>query len=66
MSNQIRKLLKVGDIVYSARGGEKNGRTKIDSASFETEEDYFLYNEVRQLYYLTYYGYIKSKERTKK
>ena len=36
--------------------------TKIDSAGFETEEDYFLYSEVRQLYYLTYYGYLKAKK----
>ena len=30
---------------------------KIDENGFQTEEDYFFFDEIRKLYYLTYYGY---------
>ena len=30
---------------------------KIDENGFQTEEDYFFFDEVRKLYYLTHYGY---------
>lgn len=65
MSTQIRKLLKVGDIVYSARGGREMVVTKIDSTGFETNEDYFLFSEVRKLYFLTQYGYWHAQQRGK-
>ena len=57
MSNQVKKLLSVGDTVYSARGGQKMKVIRIDENGFQTEEDYFFFDEVRKLYYLTYYGY---------
>ena len=64
MSNQIKKLLQVGDIVYSARGGREMVVTKIYDHGFETEEDYFGYDEVRKLYWLTKYGYEKGAKQT--
>ena len=39
--------------------------TKIDEEGFETEEDYFLFSEVRQLYFLTKYGYEHRKDKKK-
>ena len=57
MNNQIRKLLKVGDTVYSARGGVEMTVKEIDNTGFYTEEDYFFFDEVRKLYFLTKYGY---------
>ena len=65
MSNQIKKLLKVGDTVFSARGGRAMTVTKIDNAGFETDEDYFLFSEVRKLYFLTQYGYWHAQQRRK-
>ncbi len=35
--------------------------TKICEDGFETEEDFFGYDEVRKLYYLTYYGYYHNQ-----
>ncbi len=66
MSNQIKKLLKVGDTVYSAQGGVEMTVTKIKKNGFETDQDYFLYSEVRKLYYLTRYGYERRKENVRK
>ena len=63
MSNQIAKLLSSGDVVYSVRGGQEMKVTRIDEKGFETEEDYFLFSEVRQLYFLTKYGYEHRKEK---
>lgn len=40
--------------------------TRIDDDGFETAEDYFLFSEVRKLYFLTKYGYFHNKERTQK
>lgn len=61
MSNQIKKLLKVGDIVYSAQGGVEMTVKKIKDEGFETDVDYFRYDEVRKLYYLTKHGYERRK-----
>ena len=65
MSRQIKKLLKVGDTVYSARGGQEMTVTKIEKDGFETDQDYFLYSEVRKLYFLTKYGYWQAQMRGK-
>ena len=65
MSMQIKKLLKVGDTVYSAQGGAEMTVTKIDNAGFETDQDYFLFSEVRKLYFLTKYGYWQAQQRRK-
>ena len=64
MSQQIKKFLSIGDKVYSAQGGREMVVVKIDNDGFETEEDYFGYDEVRKLYWLTLYGY-KNSIRTK-
>lgn len=65
MSRQIKKLLNVGDVVYSAKGGEEMIVRAIDDNGFETDEDYFAFNEIRKLYFLTYYGYKKSISKNK-
>ena len=58
MSNQVKKLLSVGDTVYSARGGQEMTVTRIDDTGFETSQDYFFFSEVRKLFYLTKHGYL--------
>ena len=58
----IKKSLSPGDVVYSIRGGQEMTIIRIDNFGFETEEDYFLFSEVRQLYFLTKYGYEHRKE----
>lgn len=55
-SNSIKKLLSPGDVVYSVLGQEMKV-ISIDDEGFETEEDYFRFDEVRNLYFLTKYGY---------
>ena len=39
--------------------------TKIEKNGFETDQDYFLYSEVRKLYFLTKYGYWQAQMRGK-
>ena len=65
MSNAIKKLLRPGDVVYSARGGQEMKVTRIYSTGFDTEEGYFSFDEVRKLYFLTKYGYEHRKEKNK-
>lgn len=60
MSKQIKSLLKVGDKVYSAQGAEMTV-TRIYDNGFETDQDYFAFDEVRKLFYLTRYGYERRK-----
>ena len=60
--HKIQRLIGVGDTVYSANGGEPMTIVAIFDDGFETEEDFFAYDEVRRLYFLTHYGYRKSKE----
>ena len=60
MSKQIRKLLSIGDIVYSAQGGAEMVVTRIEDDGFETDQDYFTYDEVRKLFWLTLNGYKRS------
>lgn len=57
MSRQIKKLLSIGDVVYSAQGGREMIVTKIKDDGFETNEDYFRFDEVRKLFWLTRNGY---------
>ena len=63
-SRQIKKLLRVGDIVYSAQGGREMVVKNIYDDGFETEEDFFGYDEVRKLYWLTKYGYEKGAKQS--
>lgn len=41
MSNQIKKLLSKGDIVYCARTGKPMRVTKVSKFGFYTEKKYF-------------------------
>ena len=59
--HKIQKLLSVGDTVFSAQGGQKMKVLSMNDVGFETEEDFFPYDEVRKTYFLTRYGYEKSK-----
>lgn len=76
-SRQIKKLLSVGDVVYSAQGGHEmvikkntnNTRTTLRSKVATTSnvlhgeiDNRMSCDEVRKLYFLTKYGYVKSKE----
>ena len=62
MSKQIKKLLLVGDVVYSARGGAEMIVTKIYDDGFDTNEDSFFFSEVRRLYFLTKFGYEQARK----
>ena len=64
--NKIQKLLSVGDTVFSAQGGQKMKVLSMNDVGFETEEDFFSYDEVRKTYFLTRYGYERRRlnERT--
>lgn len=57
MNKQVKNLLSVGDIVYSASNGREMTVISIDDQGFETSDDYFLFSEVRTLFYLTRFGY---------
>lgn len=54
--NGIAKLLSIGDPIFSITGKVLYVK-KIDTLGFETEDDYFFFDEVRKLYFLTEYGY---------
>ena len=54
--HKIEKLLCIGDVVWSATGKEMKV-THVGHEGFETEEDYFSYDEHRSLFFLTEYGY---------
>ena len=51
--HKVQKILKVGDIVYSARDGEEMEVLSMGDIGFTTREDFFAYDEVTKLYFLT-------------
>ena len=59
----VKKILKVGDTVYSACDGKEMKVLSMDDIGFDTEEDFFGYDEVRKTYFLTKIGYQDSKRR---
>ncbi len=59
-ANSVKRILSVGDVVYSATGKEMKVISMNDEG-FETEEDFFFYTEVRKLFFLTSYGYYHSR-----
>lgn len=63
--NKIKKLLKVGDTIYSASGGEPMKVISIGSSGFETEFGFFSYDEIRKLFFLTKRGYEQNREMKK-
>lgn len=64
--HKTQKLLSVGDDVFSAMGGQKMKVLSMNDVGFETEEDFFPYDEVRKTCFLTRYGYERRRlnERT--
>lgn len=67
MSNQIKKLLSEGDVVYSARTGKPMRVTKVSKFGFYIKGKYFSYSDVRKKYFLTKKGYEDSlKEKLEK
>lgn len=48
--HEIEEVLDVGDVVWSATGKEMKV-THVDHEGFETEEDYFSYDEHRSLFF---------------
>ena len=63
---KISKILKVGDTVFSSKNGQPMKVTRIYSTGFDTEEDYFSFDEHRVLFYLTKRGYLDSVKNSKK
>lgn len=57
---QISKVLRVGDVVYSSINGQPMKVTKVYSVGFDTEVDYFSFDEHRKLFWLTKIGYLDS------
>lgn len=61
--HKISKLLSVGDFVYSAADGSPIRVINKDEFGFETEEDYYGYDEHRELYWLHASSYLREKGR---
>ena len=59
--NKVKKLLCVGDTVYSANGGLPMKIISMSDNEFSTEEDTFDYDEVRKTFFLTKAGYEYNK-----
>ena len=62
MSNKIRKILSVGDVVYTVLG-KAAVVLDIDDQGFETNEDYYRYDEHRKYYFLTKTGMLEYLDR---
>lgn len=60
--HRISKLLSVGDFVFSAANGMPMKVISKDSSGFETEEDYFSYDEHRELYWLHSKSYSSERK----
>ena len=61
---KYQKILNVGDVVYSANNGQPMKITRIYSCGFDTDVDYFSYDEHRKLFWLTKRAYLDSKKIT--
>ena len=60
---KISKILSAGDYVYSAYDGRPMKVIRMDETGFETEEDFFSWDEHNILFYLhesTYKGKAKK------
>lgn len=60
MTEKIRKIMRPGDYIYSANGGEPLKVEEITSVGLVTDEDFFSYEEHGSLYFLTERGYKDS------
>lgn len=47
---KISSVLKVGDMVYSTANGQPMKVTRVYSCGFDTDIDYFSYDEHRKLF----------------
>ena len=61
MKAEIKRLLKKGDIVYSAKDGSEMIVTEVFSRGFKANNEYFYFHEVRERYFLTEKGYKIAK-----
>lgn len=62
---QISKVLSYGDTVYSAANGQPMKVKKVYSTGFETDVDYFSYDEHRKLFWIherSYKDSVRNKE----
>lgn len=62
--NSVAEVLRVGDFVYSASDGKPLKVTSLGGIGFYTTEGHFLYEDVRNKFFLTKIGcddYKKSK-----
>ena len=59
--NKIAKVLSVGDVVFSAANGKPMKVIKIYSDGFDTDDDYYSFEEHGELYYLTRRGYFENQ-----
>lgn len=59
---KISKILNVGDTLYSATNGQPMKVTRIYSCGFDTDVDYFSFDEHRELFWLTKRAYLDSKK----
>lgn len=57
IEKKLKKLLQIGDTVYSANNGTPMKIKEIGDEGFSTEEDFFFFEEVRKLFFLTKKGY---------
>ena len=51
--NKVRKLLSIGDTVYAAANSKPMTVSEIGEFGFTADGEYFEYDEVRSLYFLT-------------
>lgn len=61
MISEIKRLLKKGDIVYSAKDGSEMIVTEVFSRGFKANNEYFYFHEVRERYFLSKIGYKTAK-----
>lgn len=62
---QISKVLSYGNTVYSAANGQPMKVTRVYSTGFDTDVDYFSYDEHRKLFWLherSYKDSVRNKE----
>lgn len=57
MKKKLKKLLDINDVVYSASNGAPMKINEFDDDGFYTDEDYFSFDEIRELFFLTKRGY---------
>ena len=63
MINKISKILQVGDEVYSAANGQPMKVTRIYSVGFETDVDYYSFDDHRVLFWLHKKSYLDNLKR---